>query len=93
MGAVEISVYFVVWLAGRSISQVGICKGEAVSSAAPLSSDLCTSGDKLLSIPDSLELLRNRDLSLRDKGEMVVYHHFSTSHVLPCCSIIAFNAN
>lgn len=79
MGAVEISVYFVVWLAGRSISQVGICKGEAVSSAAPLSSDLCTSGDKLLSIPDSLELLRNRDLSLREtKEKMLVYHQHNT---------------
>jgi len=57
------------WMVGRSISQVfakggrgGVEGGAAVSMCCLLSSNLCCCGDELASIPDSLKLLRNRDL-------------------------------
>ena len=60
-------------MVGRAISQVFakrwrmvLREGQAFH-VLPLSSDLCSCGDELASIPDSLKLLRNRDLRLTDE--------------------------
>lgn len=66
------------WWGGGSVRKAFAKKGgDGVEEGRPfhllprLSGDLCCCGNKLTAVPDGLELLRNRNLRLRE-GEVVL---------------------